>query len=166
MLRLLVLACTALIAASTVSAQALSDFEQSRSSTASYFNYAEPADQTVLVNVWGTVSSPGLYEIPVQTSLTHLLSLTGGPIVGQRNRRQDRTIQVRVFRLQSGERALVYETEMQNEVIAASNDLMLQDADVVTVETVGRQRFSWRDVFPIVSAVGTIAIVIERIVLQ
>lgn len=144
-------------------AQSSSDFERSRYSPASFYNYAEPGDVTMFVNLWGTVRDPGLYEIPQGTTLSHLLSLAGGPIVSPREDRQDRVIQVRLFRAQGPVRKLFLESEMENEVIAASQDPPLVDGDVVTVETVVRRRFSWRDVFPIVAAVGTVAIAIERI---
>lgn len=159
----LLLTSAALLLALPVSAQNLSDFERSRYSPASYYNYSEPADVTILVNVWGTVRNPGLYEIPQGTTLSHLLSLSGGPIVAPRQVRQDRTIQVRLFRPNGAGRELLWETEMENELTAADDDLTVQEGDVVTVETVVRQRFSWRDVFSVVAAVGTVAIAIERL---
>ena len=147
----------------TAAAQSLDDFERSRFGSASYYNYSEAADVTVLVNVWGTVRNPGLYEIPQGTSLSHLLSLSGGPIVSPRNGRQDRTIQVRLFRDMEGGRTVIYATEMENEILATGEDPVIQEGDVVTIETVLRQRISWRDIFPVIAAVGTVAIAIERI---
>jgi len=161
--RLLALLLFAGLPALTASAQSLSDFERSRYSPASYYNYSEAADVTVVVNVWGTVRNPGLYQIPQGTTLSHLLSLSGGPIVSPREIRQDRTIQVRLYRSDGMGRALLYETQMENEVIATVEDPILEEGDVVTVETVVRRRFGWRDVFPIIAAVGTVAIAIERV---
>ena len=161
--RFLALLLFAGLPALTASAQSLSDFERSRYSPASYYNYSEAADVTVLVNVWGTVRNPGLYEIPQGTTLSHLLSLAGGPIVSPRQNRQTRTIQVRLFRPDGVGRRVVFESEMENEVIAANEDPTVLEGDVITVETVVRQRFSLRDIFPIIAAVGTVAIAIERI---
>lgn len=146
-----------------VAAQTLSDLDRSRYSPAAYYNYSEPGDVTVLVNVWGTVRNPGLYELPQGTKLRHLLSLAGGPIVAPRQNRQTRTIQVRLYRSDAAGHRIVFESEMENEVIATAEDPALLQADVVTVETTVRQRFIWRDVFPIIAAVGTVAIAIERL---
>lgn len=143
--------------------QSLSDFDRSRYSPAAYYNYAEPGDVTILTNVWGTVRNPGLYEIPRGTHLSTLLSVAGGPAAGPRSNREDRTIFVRLFREEGGQRVVVFEDVMENEIFAAAEDPVLEEGDVLTVETLVQQRFSWRDVFPIVAAVGTVAIAIERI---
>ena len=156
-----VFTCTMSITAAE--AQTISELERSRSNMASFYNYSEPADVTMLVNVWGTVRNPGLYEVPQDLHLSRLLSLSGGPIVSPRQNRQDRTIQVRLFRDGPSGRELLFETEMQNEVLASVDDPLLLDGDVITVETVVRQRFSWRDAFPIIAAIGTVAIALERL---
>ena len=161
--RLPLLICICFTRIGVAHGQNLSDYERSRYSPAAYYNYSEPADVTMLVNVWGTVRNPGLYEVPEHTTLSHLLSLSGGPIVAPRERREDRTIQVRLFRESAGARELFFEAEMENEVIAIHDDPEVVAGDVVTVETVVRRRFSWRDAFPIVAAIGTVAIAIERI---
>ena len=145
------------------SAQSLTTSDFEARNAASFYRYADPADVTVLVHVWGTVRNPGLYEVPRDTPLSHLLSLSGGPIVAQRRTREDRTIYIRVFRQEDSRRSLILESEMENEVIAGEQDLILQDSDLVTIETVVQQRLSWRDIFPVVAAVGTIAIAIERL---
>ena len=147
----------------TADAQSISDFERSRYSPAAYYNYAEPGDVTIMVNVWGTVRNPGLYEIPRDTRVSTLLSVAGGPIVSQRENRMDRTIQIRLFRESGTSRATVFESTMANEVLAADEDPVLQEGDVLTVETVVTRRFSWRDVFPIVAAVASVALAVERI---
>jgi hypothetical protein len=150
-------------ATATAHGQDLSYFERSGYSPASFYNYSEPADVTMLVNVWGTVRNPGLYTLPEKTTLSHLLSLSGGPIVAPREDRQDRTIQVLVFRPGPGGSEIVFQMEMNNDVAAMNVDPTLVDGDIVTVETIVHRRFSWRDAFPVVAAIGTVAIAIERI---
>lgn len=141
----------------------LDGFERSRYGAASYYNYSDPADVTILVNVWGTVRNPGLYEIPQGTSLSHLLSLSGGPIVSPRSRGHDRTIEVRLFRPEAGSRDVIFAMEMENEVIATRSDPALREGDVVTVETVTRERLRWRHIFPVIAAIGTVTIAVERL---
>lgn len=144
-------------------AQSLSDFERSRFAPASYFNYAEPGDVTIVVNVWGTVRNPGLYEIPQGTRLSTLLSLAGGPIVQPRQRRQSRTVSVRLMREQAGQRGQIFEMVMVDEIFAAPDDPVLLERDVLTIETEVRQGFSFRDAFPIVAAFASVALAIDRI---
>lgn len=164
MLRIvIVVALLGIVTAADAAGQSITDLDRSRYSPAAYYNYSESGDVTMIVNVWGTVRNPGLYEIPRGTTLSHLLSLSGGPIVAPREEREDRTIQVRLYRTEGSTRQVIFETEMRNEVIASVDDLSLQEGDVITVETVVDRRFSWRDVFPIIAAIGTVAIAIERI---
>lgn len=44
-----------------------------------YFDYSEPGELNMKVSVWGFVKYPGRYLVPITTSLTDLLSYTGGP---------------------------------------------------------------------------------------
>ncbi len=44
-----------------------------------YFDYSEPGELNMKVAVWGFVKYPGRYLVPITTSLTDLLSYTGGP---------------------------------------------------------------------------------------
>lgn len=145
-------------------AQSLSDFERSRYSPAAYYNYAEPGDVTIMVNVWGTVRNPGLYEIPRETKLSTLLSVAGGPIVSQRENRTDRTIEIRLFRDSGNTRSVVFENTMSNEVFASEENPVLLEGDVLTVETVVNRRFGWRDAMPIVSAIASVGVMIAYFV--
>lgn len=152
----ILLLCPQVAAAQTVP----TDFERSRFSPAAYYNYAEAGDITIRVNVWGTVQNPGLYEIPQGTHLSTLLSVAGGPAAGPRNEREDRTISVRLFRQAGGERGLIFQDVMQNEIFVSQEDPVLQEGDVLAVETTVRQRFNWRDVLPIISASASVGLAI------
>ena len=149
--------------AGVAQAQIVSDFERSRYSPAAYYHYAEPGDVTILANIWGTVRNPGLYEIPSGTRLSTLLSVAGGPAAGPRNRREDRTISIRLYRVENAQRVVIFEDVMENEIFASAEDPVLQEGDVLTVETIVRQRFSWRDLFPVIAAVASVALAVERV---
>ncbi|HET6568259.1 MAG TPA: SLBB domain-containing protein [Rhodothermales bacterium] len=138
----------------------VNDFERSRYSTAAYYSYAEPGDVTIRVNVWGTVRNPGLYEVPRQTHLSTLLSLAGGPEVTPLSDRSRRRIIVRLTRPQDGRLGTIYEASMKDQVLATRENPLLQEGDVLTVETVLHQRLSWRDFAPIVSAVSSVGLAI------
>ena len=44
-----------------------------------YFNYSEPLSINIKVSVWGFVKYPGRYFVPINTTVTDLLSFAGGP---------------------------------------------------------------------------------------
>jgi hypothetical protein len=146
----------------TTFAQTNPETERSRFSPAAYYHYAERADVTILVNVWGTVRHPGLYEVPDGIQLSTLFSVAGGPQVGPRMQQDRRTVVARLSRNENGQRRVIYESVMVNDVFASSEDPVLLDGDVLTVETVVRQGFSVRDVFPVISAIGTMVLILER----
>ena len=151
-------------AAGDLRAQSTLEQERSRYSQAAYYNYVEPGDLTILVNVWGTVRNAGLYEVPQGTHLSTLFSIAGGPAIGERHRRDRRSIVIHLSRAKpEGAREVVYEATMDDEIFAMEEDPVLQEGDVLTVETIVRQRLSWRDVFPVVAAVGTVALTVERL---
>lgn len=161
-LSLLVAAC--FVAGSAMDARAqVTDLDRSRYSPAAYYNYSEPGDVTILVSVWGTVRNPGLYEVPRGTTLSTLFSVAGGPSVAQRTRRQTRIIEMRLVRTDGGERRPIFHSEMENDIIVANEDPVLEAGDVLTVETVVRQGFGWRDVATIVGSGASLALIVERL---
>src|SRR5690606_15204560 len=150
----------ALISAAPADAQ-IADLVRSRYSPAAYYNYGEPGDVTILVSVWGTVRNPGLYEIPAETTLGVLFSLAGGPAVTSRRKQDRRTVTARLLR--GSAQDVAFEIEMQNEILALSPDPVLVAGDVLTVDTVERAGLSWRDVFPVVAAVASVTLAVERL---
>lgn len=141
-------------------AQEVPDLDRSRYSPASFYSYAEPGDVKILVNVWGTVRDPGLYEVPHDTRMSTLLSVAGGPAVVARGRDERREVVVRLSRLNGTRREDVYRTTMRDDIFASEQDPLLQEADVLIVETTTRRRFSWRDAFPIISTAASVGIAI------
>ena len=51
---------------------------------------------------------------------------------------------------------------MENQIVVTTEDPVLQSGNVRSVESVVRQGFSWRDVFPIVAAVVSVTLMVER----
>ena len=139
------------------------DLIRSRYAPAAAYNYAESGDVTIIVNVWGTVRYPGLYEVPVGTTVSTLFSLAGGPQVTVRRKSVKRQVSARLTRGESADQAMVLDAFMENDVLALGEDPVLQDGDVLTVNTVERQRISWRDLFPVIAAVASVALAVERI---
>lgn len=144
--------------------QAQTDLDRSRFNTAAYYNYAEIGDITILVNVWGAVRFPGLYEVPDTTRLSEVLSLAGGPAITQRRKQDRRTVTLELARTNPINRTseTILRQQMENQIVAPENDIQLVSGDVLTVEVLVRERFTWRDFIPIVAAIGTLALAVER----
>jgi|FLOH01.1.fsa_nt_gi hypothetical protein len=145
------------------SAAQVTELDRSRLSTAAFYSYSEPGDVTIRVHVWGAVRYPGLYEIPRGSKLSELVSLSGGPTVGERAKKSTRTVELKLHRNDGNMRQVIYQTTMQNEIVVRTEDPVLQADDVLSYEAVLKQGFQWRDVFPIVSMVGTIVLIADRI---
>lgn len=143
-------------------AQLMPDPTRTRYQSAAIYQFADPGDILTTVNVWGAVRYPGLYEVPEGTHLSTLFSLAGGPAIAERRSREQRTIMLRLIR--AGEhRDVVFESVMENEILVADEDPVVREGDVMTVEVVVRQRFSLRDVFPVVAALASATLAIERL---
>jgi len=132
-------------------------------STAAFYKYSEPGDVDIKVHVWGAVQYPGLYEIPRGTQLSEIFSLAGGPLLRERSRRSTRILSFKLHRMAGEERQVVYQRTMENEITVEGDDPVLMDDDILSFESVGRQGFSWRDSFPIVSMTATLVLLFERL---
>ncbi len=140
----------------------VSPLDRSRLSTAAFYSYSEPGDVTIRVHVWGAVRFPGLYEIPRDTRLSELISLSGGPQFAERSKHSARTVIFKLHRSQGMIRSVVFNTVMENEIVVTDEDPVLQSDDVLSIEAIVKQGFRWRDVFPVVSMVATLTIAIDR----
>ncbi len=158
-----IIALVALSAMSLAANGQNTDLDRSRLNTAAYYNYSDAGDVTIQVHVWGAMRFPGLYEVPRETKLSELISLAGGPQVPERARRSVRRVQLQLHRLTDTSREVVMNLEMENQIVVSDADPVLQSGDVLSAESVVRQTFSVRDLFPIVSAAAALALLIERI---
>jgi len=154
-----------MIAALALSADAqnLSELRQSNLNTAAFYNYSEPGDVTMFVHGWGALRFPGLYEVPRGTNLREMFSLAGGPQLGVRSKRSQRRLKVSLLRESGGIPDVIYSVEMVNEIQGFDRVIELQSGDIIVVEAVDRRTISWRDIFPIVGAVASVAVAIERL---
>ncbi len=161
MLTALALLCM-LLAAPVAQAQGF-DYNRSVYSAGGFYRYAETGDLTVRAQAWGSVRYPGLHEVPQGTSLSALLSLAGGPTLAERREQDDRTLQIRFYRTgTAGEKTLVFEQQMTNDIEALQEDPVLQDGDVLVVDSVLRIGYTWRDYLPIASvAASAVTILIQ-----
>ena len=140
------------------------ELDRSRLNTAAYYNYSDPGDITIIVHVWGAMRYPGLYEIPRETKVSELISLAGGPQVPARSRRSVRRVDLNLYRFNNDLPENIFRIEMENEIVISSDNPPLSDGDILSAESVVRQTFGIRDLFPIISATATMVLLVDRLV--
>ncbi len=149
-----------LYASPCVQAQRFGRIEGTDTNLATYYYFVQPGMATVRIHVLGTVRSPGVYELNKGTDLGEALAFSGGPTLAVRPRANQREVMVRLFRPQMDNPLPLYEAEFNNAIGSPSTYPVLEDGDVLTVEIIERQGFSWRDGLTIVSGLSAIASVV------
>ena len=159
-----VMLAAAVIGGATPMAQAqeFGRIQETETNTA-YFYYAQPAEATVQVAVWG-VPQPGLYEIPDSTDLDRLLSLAGGiPMQQRQENRKPPRITVRLYRPERSRQDPLLEARVENLLEGRVDPPRLRENDIVVVETVQPTSFTWRDGLSIGSTLLSLTLLVLRI---
>ena len=157
----------ALLAAAAPAAAQLTPPERSAYSPAAYYRYEDAGDLTIRVQAWGNLRYPGLHEIAQGARVSRLLSLAGGPALAERRQEDRRRIVVQLYRPTSGgATSLVFEKEMRNGVVGFDEDPVLQEGDVLTVDAVVKQGYTWRDYVPVATSAASVVIGIASILVS
>ena len=135
-------------------------------SSGAYYRFAESADNTMEIKVWGAVTNPGFYEVREGLNLSTVLSLAGGPKAAVRVRSTSSTFRVQLYRLRQDRYQLFTETIMENEITTLSQDPVLTSGDLILTEEQARQRFGWRDGVSLLSTLGTLVLLIDQVFLE
>lgn len=138
-------------------------FDRRQLNSAAFYGFAESGDVTIQVHVWGAVSFPGLYEVPRDTKLSTLISLGGGPLMGERINRARRHMTVKLYRFNGVDHEVIFESATENKILELQDDPILMPNDILSFESVVSQRFSWRDIFSVVSTAATLVLLIDRV---
>lgn len=132
-----------------------------------YYRFADPSDITIEVKVWGAVSNPGFYEVRQGLTLSTLLSLAGGPLTTPRMSNTRSTFTLQLYRPQpDGRYQLLTETVMENQLTALAQDPVIMHGDLLMTEERTRQRFGWRDGLSILTALATVALVVDNVIIN
>jgi hypothetical protein len=145
--------------ATPVSAQDLRIDGEDAPTNLSYFVFAQPGDVTIKVWVWGGVT--GVYEIRNDLDIGELFTLTGVASL-DKNDQTNRLTTVRLYRDDTGQRRIVYESTVE-QMITETNYPLLRDGDVISIDTLTDRKFNWRDIVQILQIVGTLYLIGDRI---
>jgi hypothetical protein len=138
--------------------------QSQKSTSAALYDLSDPTGINMEVNLWGYVSFPGRYRVPVGTNFIDILSFAGGP-TDESNLKE-----VRILR-NTGDPSkkpelikLNYDDLLWEEKISSSPKLnpVLQPGDVIII--LKEHRFTFRDYLgiylPIVTTLVTVATLI------
>ena len=129
----------------------------------SFHVFAAPGESTIELLVLGDTQS-GMYVVGETTTFLELLALVGGTGSEPRNEsvRIERT--VRLLREQGGQSVAVYEADADALLTQPGEHPVLQDGDILTVDTEVHNRFNLRDTLSIVSSLASVTLLILRLV--
>ena len=129
-----------------------------------YHVYARPGDATVQILVMGLAG--GIYEVTDGTRLDELLALVGGaagPEIGVQTPTVTRQTTVRLYRGSEGNRSLIYAAPLEQVLLEPHEHPRLLDGDLFLIETVTRNKFSWRDIISVIGGAASLALLVERL---
>lgn len=73
-------------------------------------------------------------------------------------------VTIRLMREQGAQWTTLLEVQMEKEVTPLPEDPVLQDGDLIIVETQARRTFGWRDGLEIIGAVGATVFLVDRLI--
>lgn len=159
---LLVLLATA--GAETLQAQTFGRAGDVQSVGTAYHVFTRPGEATVQIIVMGL--GGGIYEVGESTRLDELLALIGGAQgeeIGQQQSGLTRRTTVRLYRMTGGQRSLIYEAPIEEVLLDPGTHPELRDGDYLGIEIVNRTRLGWRDGLRLLTSVGTLILVVDRL---
>jgi protein involved in polysaccharide export with SLBB domain len=141
------------------SGQSAVSLDDTRSNSAFYY-HVEPGAPRMEVRVMGSVDQPGIYELAVDTDLDRLLALAGGPTspVGNDGRTE---ITLRLYRVTDMRRQLIYEAKLESHLTADEAYPVLQEDDVLMVESRTPRKFGWREGLMVITTLATTALAVN-----
>ncbi|SRR5690554_936651 len=135
-----------------------------QSSGTAYRLFTHAGEPTIEVMVLGSDGADGIYGVGVDTELDQLLALAGGAALGSRPRSTRRSVTIRLFRTEGGERRLIYEAPLEQMLLEPEKYPKLQEQDVFVIETIERTGFSWRDALSVVTTLTSVGLLAERLI--
>ncbi len=117
------------------------------------------AEGAAKVGVWGDVTVPGVFAVPPGTTAREALAMAGGPAATRLRAAETREATVRVYREGEAGGRPAFETTL--EAFMAQATPLVQDGDVIEVETRVDTGWTSRDTFTVVGLAtsGAIAVV-------
>jgi len=122
-----------------------------------FYVHNQPGRATIVVTAAGAFQSPGRYVLDTGSRTGDLVALAGG--LGEASRRSNERIHATVRLYRDGE--MLLESDLTD--LYAKETPMLEEGDVIDLESVRSTVFTWRDIISIATGVGALALAIDRL---
>ncbi len=137
------------------------NLQQLRNNPGALYDYSDPQSVNIKVAVWGFVKFPGRYIVPVNTKVSDLLSLAGGPVS------EARVDEFRLVRTNSDSSQSVinlnYNDFLYNTDVSKINNTLTLKAGDILLATGGPPRMFFRDYFSI--GISIVSLLLSVIIL-
>jgi hypothetical protein len=135
--------------------------QQLRNNPGALYDYSDPQSVNIKVAIWGFVKFPGRYIVPVNTKVSDLLSLAGGPVP------EARVDEFRLVRIDPDSSQSVINLNFSDflyssDVSKVNNTLTLKAGDIL-LATGGPPRMFFRDYFSI--GISIVSLLLSVIIL-
>lgn len=127
------------------------------------FEFARPGRSTMTIYVWGSVGSPGIWQVERDVDLIALLSAARVPGIGQEEAETRQEVILSVYRGAEGQRQQVFEANLEDMVAEGAAYPSLQGEDILVVRTERKTRFSFRALSQYVGTLSTLVLLFLRL---
>lgn len=117
----------------------------------------------MMVHVWGTATTPGIWKVEQGVDLIDLLSAAQVAELGFVDQSTKTTNHLRIYRESGSRRVEIYAAEIKDLITDGGNYPSLQDGDILYLETMSKNRFSLQTVFSAIGAAASLTLLIIRI---
>ena len=125
--------------------------------------FARPGRATMIVNVWGSARSPGLWRVERDVDLVDFLSVIGIPGVGDRQPGVRTRTYVAIYRSVNAQRRNVYRERVEAILEDGAQYPALQENDILAIEVEERNRIGLQLVSSIVGTASSITLLVLRL---
>ncbi|RMH70473.1 MAG: hypothetical protein D6675_09275 [Gemmatimonadetes bacterium] len=146
----------AFMSPSFVMAQPASDLGLAGKNPLVNYSFARPGDLTIYVNIWGAIAAPGRYEVPTNTTLLDLLSLTGGPKPGVK---MNKIRIIRIVETNPEVRRVEFTVNLEDITKIKDRDIELYPGDTIILEET-----SWQRTRQVISSISTVVLFATAII--
>lgn len=126
-------------------------------------DFARPGRPTMLIYVWGTASTPGIWKVEQDVDPVELLSAAQIANFGNIDASVKQTMYLSIYRLRGSRRDEIYKAKMTDFLTGASPAPALVEGDLLLVETITKQKFNIQTIFSGIAALGSVVLLIIRI---
>lgn len=126
-------------------------------------DFSRPGRPTMMIYLWGAVSSPGIWKVETDVDFLELLTAAQVPNIGQSNSQTREKVFIHVYRGTVSRRNEIYSADVKKMLSEGSAYPALQAGDIIFLETESKQRFGLSTILSGIGAASALVLLIIRI---